>query len=180
MSAYPRHYPGPSLLGASSSAWACGLVACSIPFRAERAPDGFPCSVCPFSVTTGRHCTPCPSYRVDALVTLKPGPNGDISLLGLPVRGVRPNAPTLAGSVQRRCAPTTLQAYLRLLPIVTRLGRSPLSASRLSPFRPCTPTFDDQSPPVGRCRLPSTWGAGVDPLVAGRTCMGIQLSKSRY
>ena len=87
----------------------------------------------------------------------------------------------LAGSVraQRRCAPTALQTYLRLLPIVTRLRRSPLSASCLSPSRPCTPTFDDQSPAVGRCRLPSTWGAGVDRLVVGRTCLGIQLSKSQ-
>jgi hypothetical protein len=41
------------------------------------------------------------------------------------------------------------------------LGASPLSASRLSPFRPCTPTFDNQSPAVGRCFLSSTWRVGV-------------------
>jgi len=32
------------------------------------------------------------------------------------------------------------------------------AAGRPSPFRPCTPTFDDRSPAVGRCNLPSTWG----------------------
>jgi len=39
---------------------------------------------------------------------------------------------------------------------------SPLSASSLSPFCPCTPTFDSQSPAVGQYSLPFTWGVGVD------------------
>jgi len=37
-----------------------------------------------------------------------------------------------------------------------------LSASSLSPSRPCTPTFDGHSPAVGRCFHPSTWRIGVD------------------
>jgi hypothetical protein len=49
-----------------------------------------------------------------------------------------------------------------ILSIVTCLGRSPLSASSLSPFSPCTPTFDNQSPAVGECCHSSTWRVGVD------------------
>jgi hypothetical protein len=42
------------------------------------------------------------------------------------------------------------------------LGASPLSASSLSPFYPCTPTVDSQSLAVGRCFHSSTWRVGVD------------------
>jgi len=61
-SAYPRHYPGHLLLEPSlpsgHPAWPPAPIA-------ERALDGLLRSVCPFSVTVGRHCTPRPSYRVD-------------------------------------------------------------------------------------------------------------------
>jgi hypothetical protein len=80
----------------------------------------------------------------------------------------------LAGSNSRRFNRTFAFADHSCL-----LGASPLSASSLTPFRPCTPTFGNQSPAVGQCCLPSTWGVGVDQLVAGRTYMGTQLSKSR-
>ena len=53
----------PLLLGVSSTAWAYGLDACSIPLRAERATDGLLRSVHPFSATLGRYCTPCLTYR---------------------------------------------------------------------------------------------------------------------
>jgi len=41
------------------------------------------------------------------------------------------------------------------------LGASPLLASRLSPFPPCTPTFENQSPAVGWCFHSSTGRVGV-------------------
>ena len=53
----------PLLLGVSATAWACGLDACSIPWRAERATDGLLRSVYPFSATLGRYSTPCLTYR---------------------------------------------------------------------------------------------------------------------
>jgi hypothetical protein len=56
------------------------------------------------------------------------------------------------------------------------LKASPLSASSLSPFRPCTPTFDSQSPAVGRCCHPSTWGIGTDRAIC-LTYMDTQLYK---
>jgi hypothetical protein len=47
-----------------------GLAAWSpAPASPERAPDGFPRSVCPFYVTLGRHSTPCPTIRVDTTST---------------------------------------------------------------------------------------------------------------
>jgi len=70
-------------LGASLSS---GHPAWSPAPIAERAFDGLLRSVCPFSVTLGRHCTPRPSYRV--ITTYAPHitwPSGDVSLLGLPV-----------------------------------------------------------------------------------------------
>ena len=61
-SAYPRHYPGHLLLEPSfpsgHPAWPPAPIA-------GRAVDGLLRSVCPFSVTLGRHCTPHPSYRVE-------------------------------------------------------------------------------------------------------------------
>ena len=123
-------HPTPSRLAAWSPA----------PALSERALDGFPRSVCPFSVTVGRCSTPRPSYRVNTTYAHTTWPNGDVSLLGLRMTAVS--------------QVLTHDAYAsssKILPIVTCLGRSPLSASSLSPSRPCTPTFDNQSRAVGRC-----------------------------
>jgi len=60
------------------------------------------------------------------------------------------------------------------------LEASPPSAGSLSPSHPCTPTFDDHSPAVGRCCHSSTWRIGVDTV--GRLCrtyMNTPLSKVR-
>ena len=51
----------------------------------ERAPDGLHRSMCPFSVTVGRHSTPRPSHRVETTCLNTTWPNGDVSRLGLPV-----------------------------------------------------------------------------------------------
>jgi hypothetical protein len=139
-SAYPGHYPRPLLLGASlppgHTAWPPAPIA-------ERAVGGLLRSVRPFSVTLGRHYTPCPSYRVDTTYLATTWPNGDISLLGLPVPAVT-GVSRLAGSNSRR-----LRAFVENPDRSHLLEASPLSASSLSPFTPCTPTFEGQSPAVG-------------------------------
>jgi hypothetical protein len=128
-----------------------GLTAWSpAPASPERAPGGLLRSVCPFSVTLGWYYTPCPTSRVDTMYARTTWPVETNPLLGLPT------------SQFGRLVITTLLTYLRRLSIVTCLGRSPLSASSLSPFRPCTPTFDNQSPAAGRCCHSSTWRVGVD------------------
>jgi hypothetical protein len=43
------------------------------------------------------------------------------------------------------------------------LGGIATSGSRLPPSLPCTPTFDNQSPAVGRCCLSTTVRVGVAP-----------------
>jgi hypothetical protein len=78
-----------------------GLTAWSpAPVSPERAPDGFPCSVCPFSVTLGWYYTPCPTYRVKTTYRFNMWPNGDNSLFGACLSTV------LAGSNSRRFAHT--------------------------------------------------------------------------
>ena len=104
-------------------------------------------SVCPFSVTLGRHCTPRPSYRVNTTYANTTWPNGDVSPFG-PACYSR-----FAGSISRR-----LRAFVENPDHSHPFEASPLSASSLSPFCPCTPTFDSQSLAVGQHSLPSTWG----------------------
>jgi hypothetical protein len=103
----------------------------------RRAIDGLLRSVCPFSVTLGRHCTPRPSHRVNTTHLAIAWPNGAVSLLGLPIS-------RLAGSNSRR-----LRVFVEHPDHSHLLEASPLSASCLSPFTPCTPTFDSQSPAAG-------------------------------
>ena len=128
----------------------------------RRAVDGLLRSVCPFSVILGRHCTPRPSYRVITTYAHTTWPNGDVSLLGLPV-SASTDFSRLAGSNSRR-----LRAFVEHPDLGHPLEASPLSASSLhlhctqvhvSPFFPCTPTlwlgptgltaFDSHSPAVG-------------------------------
>jgi hypothetical protein len=88
------------------------------------------------------------------------------SLLGLPIS-------RLAGSNSRRFRHTFACAIHSHL-----LAASPLSASSLSPFSPCTPTFDSQSPAVGECCHSCTWRVGIDKSsMTCRTYMDTQLSK---
>jgi hypothetical protein len=86
------------------------------------------------------------------------------SLLGLPIS-------RLTGSNSRR-----LRTFVEDSVHSHLLKASPLSASSLSPFRPCTPTFDSQSLAVGRCCHPSTWGIGTDRAIC-LTYMDTQLYK---
>jgi hypothetical protein len=109
----------------------------------RRTVDGLLRSVCPFSVTLGRHCTPRPSYRVNTTYAHTTWPNGDVSLLGLPV-SVSTDFSRLAGSNSRR-----LRAFVENPDLSHLFEASPLSASSLSPVTPCTPTFDNHSPAVG-------------------------------
>jgi hypothetical protein len=151
-SAYPRHYPGHWLLGGSlpseHPAWPPAPIA-------ERAIDGLLRSVRPFSVTLG------PTYRRYALYTAPlvsseyhvsaytTWPNGGVSLLGLRVTAVS-QVPT-HDAVQ----PAVARAFVENPDHSHLFGASPQSASAghavsaLSPFTPCTPTFDSQSLAVG-------------------------------
>jgi len=86
------------------------------------------------------------------------GRMGTSPFLGLRVTAV------FAGSNSRR-----LRAFVENPDHSHPLEVSLLSASSLSLFRPCTPTFDNQSHAVGRCFHSSTWRIGVDQLAAGRT-----------
>jgi hypothetical protein len=61
-SAYPRRYPGPSLLEPSYSLAASGRLPAH---PLDDSGKGFPRSGCPFCATSGRCSTPCPSYRAD-------------------------------------------------------------------------------------------------------------------
>jgi hypothetical protein len=134
-SAYPRHYPGHLLLGASlpsgHPAWPPAPIA-------ERAIDRLLRSACPFSVTLGRHCTPRPSYRVDTTYPHTTWPNGDVSLFGPACYS------HFAGSNSRR-----LRAFVENPDHSHPFEASPHLASSLSPVTPCTPTFDSQSPAAG-------------------------------
>ena len=136
-SAYPEHYPRPLLLGASHppghTAWPPAPIA-------ERAVGGLLRSVRPFSVALGRHCTPRPSYRVNTTYAHTTWPNGGVSLFG-PACVCSTDFSRLAGSNSRR-----LRAFVENPDHSHLLEVSPLSASSLSPFTPCTPTFDSQSP----------------------------------
>ena len=81
--AYPKHYQGPLLLGTSlpSGHPAWPPTPTTIDAVSESI-DGLLRSVCPFSVTLGRHCTPRPSYRVNTTYPATAWPNGDVSLFG--------------------------------------------------------------------------------------------------
>jgi hypothetical protein len=134
-SACPRHYSGHLLLEPSlpsgHPAWPPAPIV-------GRAVDGLLRSVCPFSVTLGRHCTPRPSYRVDTThPAILRGRVETFPCLGLPIS-------RLAGSNSRR-----LRAFVEHPDHSHPLEASPPSASSLSPFTPCTPTFDSHSPAVG-------------------------------
>jgi hypothetical protein len=141
-SAYPRHYPGLLLLEPSLPS---GHTAWLPAPTAERAVDGLLRSVYPFSVTLGRHCTPRPSYRVDT--TYPHILRGRMETF--PYLGLRPVCPQtdisrFAGS-NSRC----LRAFVENPDHSHPFEASPHPASSLSPFTPCTPTFDSQSPAVG-------------------------------
>jgi hypothetical protein len=134
-SAYPRHYPGHLLLEPSfpsgHPAWPPAPIA-------GRAVDGLLRSVHPFSVALGRHCAPRPSYRVNTTYpAILRGRMETFPHLGLPVSH-------LAGSNSRR-----LHAFVENPDPSHLFEVSPHLASSLSPFTPCTPTFDSQSPAVG-------------------------------
>ncbi len=81
----------------------------------------------------------------------------------------------LAGSNSRR-----LRTFVEYPAHSHLLEASPLSASSLSPSRPCTPPCVRHSQNVGRCCHSSTWRVGVDQLATGRTYMDTQLLKSRW
>jgi len=66
----------------------------------------------------------------------------------------------LAGSNSRR-----LRTFVEYPVHSHLLEASPLSASSLSPSRPCTPPCARHTQNVGRCRHSSIWGVGVDQLV---------------
>ena len=124
-SAYPRHYSGHLLLEPSLPSGHPARPPAPI---AERAVDGLLRSVCPFSVTLGRHCTPRPSYRVDTThPAILRGRVETFPCLGLPIS-------RLAGSNSRR-----LRAFVEHPDHSHLLEESPLSASSLSPSHPCTP-----------------------------------------
>jgi hypothetical protein len=144
-SAYPRHYGNVPLLGrlllepslpSGHPAWPPAPIA-------ERAVDGLLRPVCLFSVTLGRRTAgmpvpPRPSYRVAyPRMRILRGRVGTFPFLGLPIS-------RLAGSNSRR-----LRAFVENPDHSHLFEVSPLSASSLSPFTPCTPTFDSQSPAVG-------------------------------
>ena len=81
---------------------------------------------------------PCPTYRMEAAYSKTMQPNGDKFPFG----------PASQLVLQVLCNDAYVPSS-KILPIVTCLGPSPLLASRLSPFHPCTPTFDGHSPAVG-------------------------------
>jgi hypothetical protein len=135
-SAYPRHYPGHWLLGGSlpsgHPAWPPAPIA-------ERAVDGLLRSVRPFSVALGRHCTPRLSYRVEyPRIRILRGRVEAFPFFG-PACYSR-----FAGSNSRR-----LRVFVENPDHSHPFEASPHPASSLSPFIPCTPTFDSQSPAAG-------------------------------
>ena len=75
-SRHPAWSPSPVQHRAETSLRSSGL---------RESQDGLPRSVCPFSVTVGRHSTPRPSHRVDTTYLKTTWPNGDVSRSGLPV-----------------------------------------------------------------------------------------------
>jgi hypothetical protein len=95
--------------------------------------DGLLCSMCPFSVTVGRHSTPRPSHRGDTMCLNITWPNGDVSRLGLPL------------AVRQVINHDAYVPSSNILSRVTCWGRSPHPASSLSPFHPCTSTLENQS-----------------------------------
>ena len=133
--------PGISFLGHPTpprlTAWS------PAPALPERALDGFPRSVHPFFVALGRYYTPCPTYRMETIYGCTKWPNGDNSLLGLPINQVW-QVPT-----HDAYAPSS-----KILSIATCSGRRHFWLA-LIPFSPLhsdvvqPPVADDQSPAVG-------------------------------
>ena len=112
--------------------------------------------------TNGAHCkfgTPRPAHRANTTYLATTWPNGDVSLLGLRSVCPRTGISRFAGSNSRR-----LRAFVENPDLGHLFEASPLAASSLSPFCPCTPTFDSRSPAVGQHSLPITWGVGVGEL----------------
>jgi len=141
-------------------------------------------SIC--SVTLGRYCTPCPTYRVDTTYLATSWPNGDKFPFGpavylfrqLAVRQVLthdayvPSSKILSivtcsgrhrpwsfgpGTKGFRLAVYPLSPLARRLPVLP-----PREYSRGGRGGELAEGFDSQSPAVGQHSLPSTLGVGVD------------------
>ena len=122
-------------------------------------PDGLLRSVCPFSVTLGRYSTPCPLYVSSG----DHAPRYSVAEWGHVPFG--PACVCLRNHQPVWQVLTHDASGIPLSPVHSHLlEASPLSASSLSPSRPCTPPCVRQTHNVGRRCYSSTWRVGVDQL----------------